>query len=151
MNTFVNVSILKLICDLIPVVQYLWHNFGRDKKMYAYVENWFTNWFNQNQQTFFFKKNLSIKTEFCSLINPKREALTPASVNSLTSFASLSATVNSTEVRRLGCITRNLCSLQLALEILLGPQANVVCGAPWATTISSVLLILALAMQKFLV
>lgn len=61
------------------------------------------------------------------------------------------ATVNSTQVRRLGCITRNLCSLQLALEILLGPEAKIVCGAPWATRISGVLLLLALAMQRVLV
>lgn len=72
-------------------------------------------------------------------------------MNSLSSFASLSATVNSTEVRRLGCITRNLCSLQLALEILLGPEASIVCGAPWATRLSRLLLMLALAMQTFLV
>lgn len=66
-------------------------------------------------------------------------------------FASILATVNSTQVRRLGCITRNLCSLQLAFEILLGPEAKIVCGAPWATRISGVLLLLALAMQRVLV
>lgn len=61
------------------------------------------------------------------------------------------AMVNSTEVRRLGCITRNFCSLQLALEILLGPQAQIVCGAPWTARISGALLLLALAVQRFLV
>ncbi|XP_035511082.1 phospholipase A2 inhibitor and Ly6/PLAUR domain-containing protein-like [Morone saxatilis] len=60
-------------------------------------------------------------------------------------------TSNSKEVLELGCVSRNLCTLQVAHEALFGSNAMIVCGAPWSVRISAVLLTLALTAHKVLV
>ncbi|TWW69375.1 hypothetical protein D4764_18G0001810 [Takifugu flavidus] len=59
-------------------------------------------------------------------------------------------TLNSTEVRQLGCISRNLCSLQAVLGPVFDESLSITCGAPWSIRVSSMLLTFALSALKFL-
>ncbi|TNM97453.1 hypothetical protein fugu_015609 [Takifugu bimaculatus] len=59
-------------------------------------------------------------------------------------------TFNSTEVRQLGCLSRNLCSLQAVLGPLFDENLSITCGAPWSIRVSSMLLTFALSALKFL-
>lgn len=61
-----------------------------------------------------------------------------------------SATLNSTEVLHLGCISSNLCTLQSTLGALFPENLSLTCGAPWTMRVSSMLLTFALLALKFL-
>ena len=61
------------------------------------------------------------------------------------------ATSNSTEVLQLGCMSRNLCGIQAAMEALLGANARVTCAAPWGVRVSAVLLTFALTAHRVLI
>lgn len=54
------------------------------------------------------------------------------------------------EVLLLGCVSRNLCTLQAALETFLGEMTSITCGAPWNIRVSSMLLTFALCALEFL-
>nr|XP_046272440.1 protein RoBo-1-like [Scatophagus argus] len=60
-------------------------------------------------------------------------------------------TVNSTEALQLGCMSNNLCSLQVFLETVFDGNPRITCGAPWSVRISATLLTFALIVHKVLV
>ncbi|XP_058510245.1 phospholipase A2 inhibitor and Ly6/PLAUR domain-containing protein-like [Solea solea] len=61
------------------------------------------------------------------------------------------STSDSSKKVELGCMTKNLCTIQAAISSLFADNPKVTCGAPWSVRIGAVLPALALTVYKVLV